>query len=189
MLRRLVACALALCLATPAAAAGNRKRVEAERARLEALVAKKGDILDALDQLRTQEDVEQAAYDAAEKKVDRTRARLAKVRQDLAATRAKLEARMKVLAPRLVARYKLGKTGYLPLLFSAGDLHELLRRKRLLDRIIDSDLKAMAEVRRLRRRLDRLSGTVRQEHADRTVPADRDGPPVAGGGAGCFHEL
>ena len=152
-LRRLVACTLALCLATPAAAAGDRARVKAERARLEALAAQKGDILDALDQLRTQEDVEQAAYDAAEKKVERTTARLARVRQDFAATRARLKARLKVLAPRLVARYKLGKTGYLPLLFSAGDLHELLRRKRLLDRVIDSDLAAMAEVRRLRARL------------------------------------
>ena len=153
LLRRLVACAVALCLTAPVAAAGDPARVKAERARLEALAAKKGDILDALDQLRTQEDVEQAAYHAAEKQVDATSARLTQVRRDLATTRARLKARLKVLAPRLVARYKLGKAGYLPLLFSAGDFHELLRRKRLLDRVIDSDLAAMAEVRRLRAKL------------------------------------
>lgn len=160
---------LAAALALPAGAAGPRglaKKAGRVKAHLAELEAQEGDLLAALERLELQERTESAALEAAEKRVADSEKALAFVRGEAARTRATLKKRRAALAPRLAARYRLGRTGYLPLLLSAGSMDELLRRRRLLGRIIRRDLEAIAEVRRLEKMLAEQEAALAKGTAD-----------------------
>jgi murein hydrolase activator len=55
--------------------------------------------------------------------------------------------RIDALSPRLVARYKLGREGYLRFLLGAQSIGDLLRRKRIFDALIASDLDDLTRLR------------------------------------------
>ncbi len=107
--------------------------------------------MNALDELVA---VEVAAAGKAEERVADAEAALAVIEQDLASTSTLLARRMELLEPRLIARYRLGRLGYLPVLLSARSVPELISLQRMLVRILEADLAAVDEVRRLTKMLE-----------------------------------
>lgn len=151
-MRRAVILVLVIAAATVALADSRREIKQKKRAvreMLETLASEEGDIIAAMEALEESAIVEQAAFEAAEKRVTVTEASLSEVRADLAATEETLRLRRARLAPRLVARYKAGRTGYLPMLLSSGSPTEFARRRRMLSWIVRNDVQAMNEIRGL----------------------------------------
>ncbi len=60
---------------------------------------------------------------------------------------AQVEQAAAVLGPRLVARYRLGREGYVRFLLGARSIADLLRRRRLFNALLEADLDALAVLR------------------------------------------
>jgi septal ring factor EnvC (AmiA/AmiB activator) len=58
--------------------------------------------------------------------------------------------RLRALSPRLKARVEMGRTGELQLLFAAGSLEELVKRRFLMDRILKEDVRLLGEAQTAR---------------------------------------
>src|SRR2546430_3739286 len=63
------------------------------------------------------------------------------------AAQAEVKRRLDALSPRLVARYRLGREGYLRFLLGAQSIADLLKRKRLFDALITSDFDELTRLR------------------------------------------
>ncbi len=142
----------ALLLATPARAedptpAQLEEKVKVEEAALAKLREKATSILD---ELSNAED-EVMALDAAAKLAE-TEQQVASGKVDAAlkreeAAREELIHLVDRLAPRLRARYKLSRRGSANLLLSAKSASDLLRRKRMLDAVLEGDLELLNQAR------------------------------------------
>ncbi|RMG19869.1 MAG: peptidase M23 [Deltaproteobacteria bacterium] len=141
--------------------ARNLESIEARRQsvkkRLKELQAEEGAVLAVLEQLEQRLLTERAALEAAEAKVQEATASLEAIRAERDRTQVRLARRLREMAPRLRVRYKLGRAGYLPALLSAGSIDEFRWRQRMLSYVIRSDLRRIAEIRRLRVRLRKKS--------------------------------
>jgi septal ring factor EnvC (AmiA/AmiB activator) len=84
--------------------------------------------------------------------------------------KAALIAELSALAPRLRLRYRLSRMGEAGLFLSARTVGEVLSRKRLLDRLLTSDL---AELEGARKLFDRLAARRAELEAIRTGHAQR----------------
>lgn len=126
---------------------GALKARQAEaKATLSALGDREGALLAELDTLGEQVALERAAVDAAEARIREAESKIELLRAQREASARRLEALREAMAPRMVARYKLGRTGYLPMLLSSGSVDDFLRRRRLLARLVQRDLEVMAEI-------------------------------------------
>jgi murein hydrolase activator len=147
-------------------AAALARRAAEVRERLASIGEAEGEVLAAMESLEEMVALETAALAAAEKQVRDTEAALAIIESDLETTRAQLARRWTALEPRLVARYRLGRLGYLPILLSANSVHEFLSLRRMLARVVEADLEAMREVRRLNELLDQQRASLDRGRAD-----------------------
>jgi septal ring factor EnvC (AmiA/AmiB activator) len=140
------------------------RRAEESAARL--LAEQESSVLDAL------AEAEQAATEAAAeaRRVEAARAAaeasLARARADEAAAVQAERDRLAALKPRLLARARLGRTGELQLLLASGSLSELVKRRYLIDRILQSDVRILGEAQAARAARE-AARAARQEEAAR----------------------
>jgi septal ring factor EnvC (AmiA/AmiB activator) len=122
-------------------------QLDKERAMAAQLAGREQTLLGRLADLERQIDLSSRALKAAQQRVRvaSSRAEVAERRSQRAA--AELERASSLAAPRLVARYELGRQGYLRYLLGARSVADLFRRKRLLDAVLQTDLQQLARLR------------------------------------------
>jgi murein hydrolase activator len=131
-------------------AAAQRERaaqIAKERAMAEQLAGREATLLGQLAAAERDVDVETRALRAAQAKLRTAELRVAtaerKAREADDVARAALER----AAPRLVARYRLGREGYLRFLLGAQSIADLVRRQRLFDALLAADLDVLTQLR------------------------------------------
>lgn len=77
-------------------------------------------------------------------------AALQRAQEEEAAALAVEKGRVAALRPRLLARARLGRTGELQLLLASGSLSELVKRRYLVDRILEADVRLLGEAQAAR---------------------------------------
>jgi septal ring factor EnvC (AmiA/AmiB activator) len=178
--RPALAAALAAALAGSARAQAPDRQGQVERdvrAHEEALNRLRDQASSILDALAVaEEDLQslRAAALEAEAAARLSAARVQSAQKEEAAAREGLVAQLDLLAPRLRARYRLGRAQRADLLLSAPSVGELLRRRRALETLLESDLKLLKGARSA---LDELAARTarleerRREHARREAEA------------------
>jgi septal ring factor EnvC (AmiA/AmiB activator) len=133
-------------------AAAQRERaaqLAKERAMAEQLAGREATLLGKLAEAERQVDVEARALRAAQVRLRSAEERLSPVEAKSRKAETELQAAADAAAPRLVARYRLGREGYLRFLLGAQSIPDLLRRRRLFDALLEADLGALQRLRSL----------------------------------------
>ncbi|HKC58796.1 MAG TPA: peptidoglycan DD-metalloendopeptidase family protein [Myxococcales bacterium] len=133
-------------------AAAQRERaaqLAKERAMAEQLAGREATLLGKLAEAERQVDVEARALRAAQVRLRTAEERLSPVEAKSRKAETELQAAADAAAPRLVARYRLGREGYLRFLLGAQSIPDLLRRRRLFDALLEADLGALQRLRSL----------------------------------------
>ncbi|MGC4122422.1 MAG: peptidoglycan DD-metalloendopeptidase family protein [Myxococcales bacterium] len=160
---RPLACALAVLAAALPMRAGAAEEPPAQQqpqnaeevarqvqAQEEALTKLREQTISVLDSLQLAEDEVRALQDAAaqaEAAARAANARVAAAQKEEDAAKAKLVAELDELAPRLKARYELGKQRRTNLLVTADSVGDLMWRQRALDQVLAGDLKLVGKAR------------------------------------------
>ena len=110
-----------------------QQRLAEEREAAQKLAAREATVLGRLADLERQIEVEQRSLRAAQLKLKVATARFDEVEQRSRAAQAQMDAAYAVVGPRLVARYRMGKEGYLRFLLGSKSIPDLLRRRRLVN--------------------------------------------------------
>ena len=140
-------------LAAPDSAAGARnaeeiaQEVKAHEEALSKLREQATSVVDALAAAEEQARALEAAAQKAEAGARQASARVEAAQRDEEASRKALIAQLGLLAPRLKARYRLGKDQRAGLIFDAPSLGDLLWRRRALDRVLEGDLALLGRAR------------------------------------------
>ncbi len=141
-------------------------RRAAEEAAARALAAREVSLLDTLGE--AEQALSQAETEARRAEGERAQSerRLEKARSDETTAQARLERQGRELRPRLAARQRMGQLGELRLLLASASLADLVKRRALIDRILEHDLAALKDARatlaeRERARLVRAAETAR----------------------------
>jgi murein hydrolase activator len=133
-------------------AAARRERaaqVAKERAMAEQLAGREATLLGKLAEAERLADVEARALRAVQLRLRSAELRLSPAEAKSRKAEAELQAAADAAAPRLVARYRLGREGYLRFLLGAQSIPDLLRRRRLFDELLQADLGALQRLRSL----------------------------------------
>lgn len=138
---------LPLLLAAALSLPDLQQRLGEERAAAQKLAAREATLLGRLADLERQIEVEQRALRAAQLKLKTASARFALVEERARATQAQLDQASRITGPRLAARYRMGREGYVRFLLGSRSMAELLRRRRLFNALLESDLDALAILR------------------------------------------
>jgi septal ring factor EnvC (AmiA/AmiB activator) len=139
---------LALILAaSPATLPEVQERLEKERNVARLLAARESSLLGKLADLERQIEVGARSLRAAELRLRGANARLQSAEENAQRAEAQLKLKTDVVGPRLLARYKLGREGYLRFLLGARSIGDVLHRKRLFDALLEADLDALADLR------------------------------------------
>jgi septal ring factor EnvC (AmiA/AmiB activator) len=150
-----------------------RERLQEERAAAEQLGGREASLLGKLADLERQIELEGRALRAAQVRLRAATQRLAVVEERSQKARAQMDGAMETAGPRLVARYRLGREGYVRFLLGARSIGDLLRRHRFFNLLLASDLQT---VTRLRVRAD-AARAARDELA--AARAEREGSAAA----------
>ena len=124
-----------------------RDRLSAERAAAEQLAGREASILGRLADLERQIELEGRALRAAQLRLRAATQRLTVVEERSQKAQAELDAAMAAAGPRLVARYRLGREGYVRFLLGAKSIADLLRRHRVFNLLLASDLETIKTLR------------------------------------------
>ncbi len=124
-----------------------QQRLSEERAAAEKLAGRESSLLGRLADLERQVEVESRALRAAQVRLRRATERFQQVEVRAKEAQAQVEQTAAVLGPRLVARYRLGREGYVRFLLGARSIADLLRRRRLFNALLEADLDALAVLR------------------------------------------
>ncbi len=135
-------------------AAELSRRLAGARQKLGELRKKEGEVQEVIRELDELVSVESAALHKAEGRISELEKALEITEDDLASTEERIEEHYASLEPRLRARYRLGRMGYLPILLSAESVSEFLALRRMLSHVIESDMETIREIRRLREMLE-----------------------------------
>ena len=134
------------------AAAAEQQRLEArlaeERQVAAGLASKETTLLGRLAELERQIEIEGRALRAAQAKLMASSGRLILAEQQLGKAEGELAAATDRLGPRLLARYRLGREGYLRFLLGSRSIGDILRRKRLFTALLESDFAALTDLRK-----------------------------------------
>ena len=128
-------------------AAELEQRLARERALSAQLGVKATSLLGRLAELERQIEVGGRALRAAQARLRVSQARLSGAEQKSRAADDEVNAATDRLGPRLTARYRLGREGYLRFLLGARSIAEVLRRKRLYTALLESDFASLDELR------------------------------------------
>ena len=121
-----------------------QQRLLEERAQAAKLQGRESSLLGRLAELERQVEVEGRALRAAHARLRAANQRLAVVQERSAKAQVEVDYANAVLEPRLVARYRLGREGYVRFLLGARSIADVLRRRRLFNALLESDLDALA---------------------------------------------
>ncbi len=122
-------------------------RIEKERAAARQLAGKEAGVLGRLAEQERQVEIEARAVRAAQQRLRAATTRLSASEAKSTLAGAALDRATNALGPRLTARYRMGREGYLRFLLGARSIGDLLRRKRLFNALLESDLDALAVLR------------------------------------------
>jgi septal ring factor EnvC (AmiA/AmiB activator) len=111
------------------------------------LAAKESSLLGRLADLERQVELESRSLRAAQTRLRLAQARLSGAEDKVAQAQAEVDAATRALGPRLTARYRLGREGYVRFLLGARSIGDLLRRKRLYSALLEGDLDALHALR------------------------------------------
>ena len=117
-----------------------RERLADERATAQKLAGREATVLGRLAELERQIEVESRALRAAAQRLSIAEERSQK-------TQATLATASDAVAPRVVARYRLGREGYVRFLLGSTGIADLFRRRRLFNLLLESDLQAITLLR------------------------------------------
>jgi septal ring factor EnvC (AmiA/AmiB activator) len=121
-----------------------QQRLEEERAQAARLAGRESSLLTRLADLERQVEVEGRGLRAAQARLRAANQRLAVVEQRAREAQAQVDRASDLLNPRLVARYRLGREGYLRFLLGARSIADVLRRRRLFNALLEADFDALA---------------------------------------------
>ncbi len=121
-----------------------QQKLEEERAQAAKLAGREASLLGRLADMERQVEVEGRAVRAAQARLRAANQRLAVVEERAAAAQAEVDKATAILNPRLVARYKLGREGYLRFLLGSRTIADVLRRRRLFNALLEADFDALA---------------------------------------------
>ena len=138
---------IALLLAASVSLPEVQQRLSDERAASQKLAAREATLLGRLADLERQIEVEGRALRAAQLRLKAADARLSTAEERAQGAQAQVEKAAAMLNPRLVARYRLGREGYVRFLLGARSIADLLRRHRLFNALLEADLDALAVLR------------------------------------------
>jgi murein hydrolase activator len=124
-----------------------RQRLADERSAAEKLAGREAGVLGRLADLERQIEVESRALRAAQTRLRSAAQRLAAAEERSQNAQADLTAANEAAAPRLVARYRLGREGYIRFLLGSTSIADLFRRRRLFNVLLRSDLEAITLLR------------------------------------------
>ena len=144
----MIALVAALAVAgAPPSLQGIEQRLEKERAAARQLAGREAGLLGRLAEMERQIEVEGRALKAAQARLRSAVLRAQSSEEKAKQADAQLARATDNLGPRLVARYKLGREGYLRFLLGARSIGDVLRRKRLFNALLESDFDALAVLR------------------------------------------
>jgi len=135
---------LLLAVALAASLPEVRQRLADERAAAKKLAGKEQSVLGRLADLERQIELESRGLRAAQARLRAASQRLSGAEERWAKAHAELTAANAVIEPRLVARYRLGREGYVRFLLGATSIPDLVRRDRLFNTLLRSDLEALS---------------------------------------------
>ncbi len=135
---------LAMLLAAQGSLPDVQQRLADERAAAQKLAGRESTLLGRLADLEGQIEVESRALRAAQVRLRASAARLAQSEEKAKQAEAEVARATEALGPRLVARYRLGREGYLRFLLGSRSIGDVLRRKRLFNALLEADLDALA---------------------------------------------
>ena len=124
-----------------------QQRLQDERAEARALAGREAGVLGRLADLERQIEVGSRGLKAAQVRLRGATARLAVAEEGAQKTQAQLDVATRAVEPRLVARYRLGREGYVRFLLGSTSVLDLIRRSRLFNALLKSDLEALAVLR------------------------------------------
>jgi septal ring factor EnvC (AmiA/AmiB activator) len=124
-----------------------QQRLAEERAAAQKLAAREGTVLGRLADLERQIEVETRALRAAEVRLRAAGERLAAAEENARKAQDQLDRAADGMRPRLLARYKAGREGYVRILLGASSITDLLRRSRLLNALLRADLESLTVLR------------------------------------------
>lgn len=122
-------------------------KLEKERALAAQLAQREGTLLGRLAELERQIEVEGRALKAAQARLRQAQGRLAAAEARARQADQEVDAASDALGPRLTARYRLGREGYVRFLLGSRSIADVLRRKRLYSALLEKDFEALAALR------------------------------------------
>ena len=124
-----------------------QSQLEEEREIAAQIAGREATLLGRLAELERQIDLEARENRVAQARLRAATAQLVSAEERARAAQADVTRRLDALSPRLVARYKLGREGYLRFLLGAQSIADLLKRRRLFDALIASDFDDLTRLR------------------------------------------
>jgi septal ring factor EnvC (AmiA/AmiB activator) len=121
-----------------------QQRLADERAAAQKLAGRESTLLGRLADLERQIELEGRALRVAQVRLRSSEARLSQSEAKARDAEEEVAKATAALGPRLVARYRLGREGYLRFLLGSRSIGDVLRRKRLFNALLESDLDALA---------------------------------------------
>ena len=118
-----------------------------EREMAAQLAGREQTLLNKLADAEREVDLEARALKAAQTRLRASSARLAAAEKKATVAESGLRAATEEAAPRLLARYKLGREGYVRFLLGASSVPDLIKRRRLYDAVLEADLAALERLR------------------------------------------
>ena len=124
-----------------------RQRLADERAAAKKLAGRESSVLGRLADLERQIEVESRGLRAAQARLRAATQRLSGAEERWQKVHGELTAANAVVEPRLVARYRLGREGYVRFLLGSTSIPDLVRRTRLFNTLLRADLEALSVLR------------------------------------------
>ena len=146
MIPALLTCLLAAATA-PQTLPGISAQLAKERAQARQLAGREAGLLGRLADFERQIEVDSKALRAAQARLRASNARFTASETRNQQAQAELDQAVEKLGPRLTARYRLGREGYLRFLLGSRSIADVLRRKRLFNALLEADLDALAVLR------------------------------------------
>jgi len=124
-----------------------QERLSAEREAAEKLAGREATLLSRLTDLERQIEIEARAVRVAQMRLRSASQRSATAEASAAQAQRKLDEATQKMEPRIFARYRLGREGYLRFLLGSRSIADVLRRHRLFNAVLEQDLDAVAVLR------------------------------------------
>jgi septal ring factor EnvC (AmiA/AmiB activator) len=139
--------AMLLLASAPRTLPDVQQRLSEERSAAQKLAGREATLLGRLADLERQIELESRGLRAAQARLRDSTARLASSEALAKQAEEEVVRAAGVLGPRLFARYRLGREGYLRFLLGSKSIADVLRRKHLFNALLEADLDALAVLR------------------------------------------